>query len=61
MTVMDGLDESFDTLSDGMDGKLKKAATNFKFDPEQLSKDDYSFRPDMSFRPGPTAYTVKVV
>lgn len=25
-SVLDGLDESFDTLSDGMDGKLKKAA-----------------------------------
>ncbi|CAA6671313.1 unnamed protein product [Spirodela intermedia] len=37
--------EGFDTLSDGMDMKLKKA-------------DDYSFRPDVKFRPGMT-YTLR--
>uniref|UniRef100_A0A2N9HMY4 Small ribosomal subunit protein bS18c n=1 Tax=Fagus sylvatica TaxID=28930 RepID=A0A2N9HMY4_FAGSY len=49
--ILDGLDESFNTLSDGMDGKLKKAATYFEFDEEEIAKDDYAFRPDMTFRP----------
>ena len=57
--VLDGLDESFNTLSDGMDGKLKKAATYFEFDEEEIEKDDYSFRPDMNFRLGMT-YETKV-
>lgn len=48
--MMDGLDESFSTLSDGMDGKLKKAATYFDFDADEIMKDDYSFRPDVNFR-----------
>lgn len=51
-SVLDGLDESFDTLSDGMDGKLKKAATYFEFNPEEIMQDDYSFRPDVPFLPG---------
>ncbi|XP_059626483.1 uncharacterized protein LOC132269339 isoform X2 [Cornus florida] len=51
---MDGLNESFNTLSDGMDGKLKKAATYFEIDPEEIMKDDYKFRPDMTFLPGST-------
>ncbi|XP_043691330.1 uncharacterized protein LOC122642015 [Telopea speciosissima] len=56
--LLDGLDESFNTLSDGMDGKLKKAATYFEYDPEEISKEDYSFRPDVTLRPGMT-YTTK--
>ncbi|XP_043699854.1 uncharacterized protein LOC122650508 [Telopea speciosissima] len=56
--LLDGLDESFNTLSDGMDGKLKKAATYFEYDPEEISKEDYSFRPDVTFRSG-TTYTTK--
>ena len=56
---MDGLDESFDTLQDGMDGKLEKAATYFEFDPQEISRDDYAFRADMNFRRGMT-YDVKV-
>ncbi|OVA04940.1 Ribosomal protein S18 [Macleaya cordata] len=55
---MDGLDESFDTLSDGMDGKLKKAATYFEYNPEEIKNEDYAFRPDVTFRPG-TQYDVK--
>ncbi|XP_022756627.1 uncharacterized protein LOC111304347 isoform X2 [Durio zibethinus] len=51
-SAMDGLDESFNTLSDGMDGKLKKAATYFKFDKGEIEKDDYAFRPDVSFQSG---------
>ncbi|XP_040994230.1 uncharacterized protein LOC121240757, partial [Juglans microcarpa x Juglans regia] len=48
------LDESFNTLSDGMDGKLKKAATYFQFDEDEITKDDYKFRPDMNFKEGMT-------
>ncbi|KAF8402644.1 hypothetical protein HHK36_010733 [Tetracentron sinense] len=55
---LDGLDESFNTLSDGMDGKLRKAATYFEYNPDEIIKDDYTFRPDMTFRPGMT-YEIK--
>lgn len=58
-SVSDDLDESFDTLSDGMDGKLQKAAMYFEFDWEEVEKDGYAFRPDVSFKPGMT-YEVKV-
>nr|XP_028955473.1 uncharacterized protein LOC103443079 isoform X2 [Malus domestica] len=58
--ILDGLDESFNTLSDGMDGKLEKAATYFEFDEEEVDKDDYSFRPDMTFKPGMTYETKNV-
>lgn len=57
--ILDGLDESFNTLSDGMDGKLKEAATYFEFDLDEVEKDDYSFRPDMNFQEGMT-YGAKV-
>ncbi|XWS74016.1 hypothetical protein CRYUN_Cryun02cG0179200 [Craigia yunnanensis] len=53
-STMDGLDESFNTLSDGMDGKLKKAATYFEFDPDEIDKSDYAFRPDVTFQSGMT-------
>lgn len=46
-----------DTLADGMDDKLKKAALEYDYGvlrPEE----DYSFRPDATFLPGST-YTVK--
>ncbi|CAM8970543.1 hypothetical protein QQ045_004036 [Rhodiola kirilowii] len=46
-----GLDDEFNSLSDGMDGKLKKAATYFEFNPDEILDDDYAFRPDISFRP----------
>ncbi|XP_057483265.1 uncharacterized protein LOC130770006 [Actinidia eriantha] len=54
---LDGLDDSFNTLSDGMDGKLKKAATYFEYDPEEIGKDDYTFRADVTFWPGNTYET----
>ncbi|KAF1884457.1 hypothetical protein Lal_00028335 [Lupinus albus] len=57
--MMNDLEDSFDTLSDGMDGKLKNAATYFEFDPEELIKDDYAFRYDTDFYPGST-YTIKI-
>lgn len=52
--VLDGLDESFNTLSDGMDGKLKKAAMYFEYDPEEVDMDGYAFRPDTRFHLGGT-------
>lgn len=57
--VLDGLDESFNTLSDGMDGKLKKAAMYFEYDPEEVDMDGYAFRPDTRFHLGGT-YELKV-
>ncbi|KAF3454250.1 hypothetical protein FNV43_RR04697 [Rhamnella rubrinervis] len=57
-SVLDDEDESFNTLSDGMDGKLKKAAAYFEFDPEEIRKEDYAFRPDVTFRSGMT-YDIK--
>lgn len=56
---MDGLSESVDTLSDGMDSKLKKAAQTFVVS-DEIQNEDYSFRPDMTFRPGST-YTPRVI
>lgn len=58
-SMLDGLSESFDTLQDGLDGKLEKAATYFEFDREEVLQDDYSFRPDTNFKQGMT-YNVKV-
>ncbi|KAF6153652.1 hypothetical protein GIB67_027519 [Kingdonia uniflora] len=56
--IFDGLDENCTTLSDGMDGKLKKAATNFEFDPQETKGyDGFSKGPNkpfssrMSFQP----------
>ncbi|KAI3994269.1 hypothetical protein MKX01_012526 [Papaver californicum] len=54
---MDNLDENFNSLSDGMDGKLKKAANYFGFNYEELEKEDYAYRPDVNFRPGATYET----
>ncbi|MCL7037673.1 hypothetical protein MKW94_018226 [Papaver nudicaule] len=54
---MDNLDENFNSLSDGMDGKLKKAANYFGFNYEELEKEDYAYRPDVNFRPGTTYET----
>ncbi|KAH0448264.1 hypothetical protein IEQ34_022064 [Dendrobium chrysotoxum] len=55
---MDGQGEGFDTLSDGMDSKLKKAANTFAFT-DEIKDDDYKFRPDVTFRPG-TTYTLRL-
>nr|AFK43018.1 unknown [Lotus japonicus] len=52
--MIDDLEQSFDTLSDGLDGKLKEAANYFEFDPEEIDKEDYSFRYDTTFHPGST-------
>nr|GLL43876.1 uncharacterized protein LOC109175871 isoform X1 [Ipomoea trifida] len=57
-TFLDGLDDSFNTLSDGMDNKLKEAARYFEYDPEEVDKEDYSFRKDVTFWPGNT-YDIK--
>ncbi|XP_030440261.1 uncharacterized protein LOC115662228 [Syzygium oleosum] len=50
--MFDGLQDSLNTLSDGMDGRLKKEAMYFKFDWDEVEQEDYSFRPDMKFFPG---------
>ncbi|CAH1446954.1 unnamed protein product [Lactuca virosa] len=55
---LDGLDDSFTSLTDGMDGKLKEAATYFEYDMNEIEKDDYKFRSDVTFWPGNT-YDVK--
>ncbi|KAK9280689.1 hypothetical protein L1049_014387 [Liquidambar formosana] len=52
--ILDGLDDSFNSLSDGMDGKLKKAARYFEYDSDEIAQDDYTFRPDMTFHTGMT-------
>ncbi|PKA59083.1 30S ribosomal protein S18, chloroplastic [Apostasia shenzhenica] len=57
LKFMDGSTDSFDTLSDGMDTKLKKAATYFSFT-DEIMEDDYKFRPDVTFWPG-TTYTTR--
>ncbi|KAG0446799.1 hypothetical protein HPP92_028637 [Vanilla planifolia] len=49
--------EGFDTLSDGMDSKLKKAATSFPIT-DEIWDEDYKFRPDMTFWPA-TNYTLR--
>nr|XP_043636570.1 uncharacterized protein LOC122607619 [Erigeron canadensis] len=51
---VDGLDESFTTLTDGMEGKLKDAATYFEYDANEVQKDDYKYRSDVTFWPGNT-------
>lgn len=53
-SILGGLDESFNTFSDGMDDKLKEAARYFEVDDAEVNKDDYSFRADMTFWPGNT-------
>lgn len=58
--TLDGLDESFNTLSDGLDGRLKEAAAYFQVDPDEIVKEDYTFRPDMNFDLGMT-YETKVL
>lgn len=49
-------DESFSTLSDGMEGKLKNAAAYFEVDEDEVDADDYNFRPDSNWR-HPMTYT----
>ncbi|OMO90416.1 Ribosomal protein S18 [Corchorus olitorius] len=60
-STMDGLDESFTTLSDGMEGKLKNAATNFEYefedgfaDEADLEEYELEYRPDVEFSEGMT-------
>ena len=52
-------DESFSTLTDGLEGKLKKAATDFEVNDDEIEQDDYCFRPDSNLRHGMT-YTPQV-
>ena len=55
---LDGLGQSFDTLSDGMDDKLKKAARTFVYS-DEIHNEDYLFRPDVKFLLG-MSYTPRV-
>jgi hypothetical protein len=57
--MLDDLEQTFDTLSDGMDGKLNNAARYFEYDPDEIEKDDYSYRYDTTFQRGST-YSTKV-
>ncbi|KAG8471519.1 hypothetical protein CXB51_036842 [Gossypium anomalum] len=52
--MKDELDDGFSMVSDGMEMKLKKAATYFEFDPNEVYKNDYAFRPDVTFHSGST-------
>ncbi|KAG9142027.1 hypothetical protein Leryth_009377 [Lithospermum erythrorhizon] len=52
--TFDDLDVSFTSLSDGVDTKLMNAARYFEYDSEEVEKDDYAFRPDVTFRLGDT-------
>lgn len=56
--IIDGISNSFDSLSDGMDEKLDKAARTFTYSNE-IQEEDYKFRPDVTFYPGNT-YSLRV-
>ncbi|CAJ1972293.1 unnamed protein product [Sphenostylis stenocarpa] len=56
--MMHLFEESHDTLLDGMDVKLKNAATYFEVDEEEINKEDYAFRYDANF-PIDSKYDVK--
>ncbi|KAK8515715.1 hypothetical protein V6N13_139315 [Hibiscus sabdariffa] len=53
-STMDGWDQSVSTLSDGLHGKLKNAATYFEFDPDEIQSNDFAFRPDVTYQSGAT-------
>lgn len=44
------LDPSLTTLADGMDTKLMQAARYFEYDSEEVDRNDYAYRPDVTFR-----------
>lgn len=46
--------DGYNSLIDGMEYKLKKAATYFEFDPVEVVNEDYTFRPDVNFQSGMT-------
>ncbi|EYU23902.1 hypothetical protein ABFS82_14G313200 [Erythranthe guttata] len=52
--IMDSLGDTDNSLNDGMDYKLRKAATYFEFDPEEVTREDYVFRSDINFQAGMT-------
>ncbi|KZV33038.1 hypothetical protein F511_03304 [Dorcoceras hygrometricum] len=57
-SLLDGLNDGFSTLNDGMDNKLKQAATYFEFDPVEVNQENYAFRPDVNLVSG-TTYDTK--
>nr|GEU53074.1 hypothetical protein [Tanacetum cinerariifolium] len=56
--LVDGLDDNFTSLTHGLDGKLKDVATYFEYGVNEVEKEDYKLRPDVTFWPGNT-YDVK--
>lgn len=50
--ALDGLDESFNTLSDGMEEKLKNTATSYNMADDEVNDEDYAFRPDLDVHDG---------
>ncbi|KAL6527552.1 hypothetical protein OROGR_016642 [Orobanche gracilis] len=52
-SFMGGVD-GHSTLFDGKDDDLKRAATYFEFDFQEVLKEDYAFRPDVNFLGGMT-------
>ncbi|CAL9091006.1 unnamed protein product [Musa textilis] len=55
--IIDGISDSFNSLSDGMDEKLKEAARTFVYS-DEIHDENYKFRPDVTFYPGMT-YTTR--
>ncbi|WOK95707.1 hypothetical protein Cni_G04414 [Canna indica] len=55
--IIDGIGDTFSTLTDGMDEKLDKAAQTFVYN-EEIYEDDYKYRPDVTFYPR-TTYTLR--
>ena len=57
--IFDDLDESFNTLSDGMDDKLKEAATCY--DALEIFEDpEYEYRPDVNWSRIGDTYELRV-
>lgn len=52
-----GFGDGLSTVMDGFNSKLKEAGKYFEFDPNEVTQDDYTFRPDMNFRTGMTYTT----
>lgn len=52
--ILEGGDESVSTLADGLEKRLKSAATYFEVNEKEIEQDDYTFRPDMNVRNGMT-------
>jgi ribosomal protein S18 len=56
-SILDGLHQSFNSLQDGMEGRLMDAASYFEWNPEEVDDDNYTFRADMNIHPHMTYET----